>query len=282
MEAVTSRVRASSSRRAVDHGERLWQLFAVLCVGGLLWWFFTKHDQTSERNFLVTSGSIGIGFGVLAGTLSVRKRFAYQGVGRMSAWLTGHIYLGLIAAVAVFLHSGMRPGGSATSILFLFFCLTIASGLIGLLIAKRVPPLLTKIEENPALIEDLVDIRGECLRGLHELANGGSQEFRKLVKERLLGEVNSLSRMLRFYQKRTTLAEELPAFQRGFDPVVAQLKPHEQGSFRRAAEYALRANKMNAEYLLQRMLRGWLTFHMAATAIMFALAAVHIFTVLFY
>ncbi len=39
--------------------------------------------------------------------------------------------------------------------------------------------------------------------------------------------------------------------------------------FQRAAEYALRVNKMNAEMLLQRVLRGWLTFHIVSTGTMF-------------
>jgi hypothetical protein len=39
---------------------------------------------------------------------------------------------------------------------------------------------------------------------------------------------------------------------------------------------------MNAELLLQRVLRGWLTFHIVSTGTMFGLAAVHIFTELYY
>ena len=37
---------------------------------------------------------------------------------------------------------------------------------------------------------------------------------------------------------------------------------------------------MNAEMLLQRVMRGWLTFHIVSTGTMFGLAAVHIFTAL--
>jgi len=39
---------------------------------------------------------------------------------------------------------------------------------------------------------------------------------------------------------------------------------------------------MNAELLLQRVLRGWLTFHVVTSGTMFALAAIHIFTALYY
>ena len=80
----------------------------------------------------------------------------------------------------------------------------------------------------------------------------------------------------------TELAQELPAFQKELEASMDRIKPLEHRAFHRAAEYALHANKMNAELLLHRVLRGWLTFHMATTVVMLSLAALHIFLVLFY
>ena len=272
----------STSGRALDRGTRLWQAFAVASVGGLSWWYFLKHHQIVDREFLFTSGITGTIMAVLAASLSLRKRYAYQGIGRMSAWLTGHIYLGVVATFAIFLHSGFRSGGPVTAVLLGFFTFTVVSGLLGLAVARRIPPLLTAVEENPALIEDLVGIREDCLRGLHELGAGGSAEFREFVKTRLTGEVSSLGRIMRFYRKRSTLAKELPAFQKEHEPARARLKSHEHRAFHKATEYALHANKMNAELLLHRVLRGWLTFHIATSVVMLVLLSAHIFSVLFY
>jgi hypothetical protein len=144
------------------------------------------------------------------------------------------------------------------------------------------PLLLTAIEENPAILEDLLSVRAECLQGMLELARAGSPEFRALVEQTLIKETSSWSRMFRFYRRRSTLAQELPAFQKEQAKSMARLKPYEHRAFQRAAEYALRVNKMNAELLLQRVLRGWLTFHIVSTGTMFGLAAVHIFTELYY
>jgi hypothetical protein len=87
---------------------------------------------------------------------------------------------------------------------------------------------------------------------------------------------------LRFYRKRSTLAQELPAFQKSHEAALRDFKPNERHAFQRAAEYALRVNKMNAELFLQRVLRGWLTLHIVSTAGMFGLAAIHVFSVLYY
>lgn len=279
---VRSQARASTSGRAADRGLRLWQAFAFVSLGGLSWWYFRVHHMTADREFLFTSGIAGTVTAALCGTLSIRKRWAYQGVGRMSAWLTGHVYLGVVSAFAILLHSGFRLGGPLTAALFSLFVVTIASGVWGLAVARRLPARLTKMEENPVLIEDLLETRRECMTGLHELANGGSAEFRLIVRNRLAGEATSLTRSLRFIRKASTLAEELPAFHKEHTASLRGLKPHEHRAFEKAAEYALHANKMSAELLVQRTLRGWQTFHIVMSAGMATLAAAHIFAVFFF
>src|SRR5579862_7447136 len=126
--------------------ERMWQLIALASVAALSWWYITAHRQPSANRYhslVLALGWIGTSLAVLAATLSVRKRVAYQGVGKMSIWLTGHIYLGIISAFAIFYHSGLRAGGPLTAWLLTFFSLTVVSGLMGWLFSRKLPPLLT-------------------------------------------------------------------------------------------------------------------------------------------
>jgi len=278
-------VRVSTSRARSLRVERALQIFTILSFAALGWWYFSSHQHPSANGYhvLVTAlGWIGTGLAVSAAALSARKRLAYQGVGRLSAWLTGHIYIGLISAAAIFFHCGLHAGPPLTALLLTFFLLTITSGVLGWFMARRIPPLLTAMEETPAIAEDLLTIRADCLRGMLELASNGSAEFRAMVQLRLMKDATSWSRMLRFYRRRSSLAEELPAFHRELDEGVAHLRESERRAFLRAAEYALRVNKMNAELLLQRLMRGWLTLHVVSTSGMFGLAAIHIFSVLYF
>jgi len=277
--------RVSTSGDRARRAERTWQALAVLAVAALTWWYFDAHQQPSANRYhglVLGLGWIGISLALLASGLSIRKRMAYQGVGRMSTWLTAHIYVGIISAFAILYHSGLHAGSLFSAFLLTFFSLTIISGLMGWWFTRALPPLLTAIEENPAILEDLLTVRAECLQGMLELAKGGSPGFRALVEQRLMRETASWSRMFRFYTRRSTLAQELPAFQKEYAKSLQGLPPQEHLAFQRAAEYALRVNKMNAELLLQRVLRGWLTFHIVSTGTMFGLAAVHIFTELYY
>ena len=87
---------------------------------------------------------------------------------------------------------------------------------------------------------------------------------------------------MRFYRNKSTLRQELPEFRGEFEAAVQRLPREEQTAFLRAIEYALHVNKMNAELFLQRLLRGWLTLHVVSTTLMFGLAAIHIFSILYY
>jgi hypothetical protein len=172
--AATARV-SGSARRA----ERLWQIFALASIAALGYWWFLSRRQ-------VALGWIGMALMILAAALSVRKRLAYQGVFRMSFWLTAHVYLGVVAAVAILLHTSLRGGSVLTTCLLVLFYLTVGSGVVGWWFARALPPLLTAIEETPAILEDLLATRADCLKGMLELAEGGSPEFKELVRGRLL------------------------------------------------------------------------------------------------
>ncbi len=283
--SLTSGARISTSGSPAKRAERIWQALALVSVAALSWWYIAAHRQPSANRYhglVLGLGWIGTSLALMAAGLSIRKRMAYQGVGKMSAWLTAHIYIGVVAAFAIFYHSGLRAGGPLAAWLLGFFSLTVASGLMGWWFTRKVPRLLTAIEETPAILEDLLSVRAECLQGMLELARGGSPDFRALVENSLIPETASWSRMFRFYRRRSTLTQELPAFQKEHAKSLARLRPHEHRAFQRAAEYALRINKMNAELLLQRVLRGWLTLHVVSTVTMFGLAAVHIFSALYY
>jgi hypothetical protein len=283
--SVAAGARVSTSGIRATRAARGWRIFTVVSVAALSWWYVAVHRQPSPNGYhsvVLKLGWIGTSLALLAAALSVRKRLAYQGVGKMSTWLTAHIYLGIIAAFAIFYHSGLRAGGPLSAWLLTFFSLTVVSGLMGWWFSRQLPPLLTDIEESPALLEDLLATRAQCLQGMFELARGGSRDFRALVEQRLMKETVAWSRMFRFYRRRSTLAQELPAFQKEQSECLERLRAQEHRNFQRAAEYALRVNKMNAELLLQRVLRGWLTFHIVSTGTMFGLAAVHIFTALYY
>ncbi len=114
---LASSVRVSTSGIAAGRIERLWQVFAALSVAALSWWYFAVHRQPSADRYhglVIGLGWIGTTLALLAAALSVRKRLYYQGLGRLSLWLSDHSYLGVVAAFAIFYHAGFRMGSPLT------------------------------------------------------------------------------------------------------------------------------------------------------------------------
>ena len=117
--SLGSGARVSTSGTAAKRAERVWQIFAVVSVAALSWWYIAAHRQPSANRYhglVLGLGWIGMSLALLAAALSIRKRMAYQGAGKMSAWLSAHIYLGIVAAFAIFYHSGLARGRPAVGL----------------------------------------------------------------------------------------------------------------------------------------------------------------------
>lgn len=256
-------------------------VLAVLLLG----WWWTAHRYPSPdgyRTLVRSMGWITFVLMIAEGALAVRKRMAYQGVGRLSVWLVAHVYFGGVTLVAVLLHAGSWNAGAVSSLLLASIAFTLATGAAGWFLSRYVPPLLTAMEENPAMIEDLVAEREESLRGLLELARDGSIGFATVVRSSLVPETQSWRRMARFYRNRSKVSAELFSFQGEHSSRLREIPIAERDTFLRASEYALRANKMESEIFLHRLLRFWVAPHIVATALTYALMLMHIATQLYY
>src|SRR5213076_3310234 len=99
-------------------------------------------------------------------------------------WLLTHVYLGVIAGVVLLLHGGRSSGGVLTSTLMVSFDLVILSGLFGIACYLIVPRIMTSIEGDPLLIEDLRARRQE-LREELGLIDTSDEQLRHLIKEKM-------------------------------------------------------------------------------------------------
>jgi len=69
------------------------------------------------------------------------------------------------------MHSGTHTGGLLTTLLYFSFVVVILSGVFGLASYIVAPRLLTSIEGEPLLIEDLTARRAELREELTEISN---------------------------------------------------------------------------------------------------------------
>lgn len=100
-------------------------------------------------------GLVGSGLMMFAGLLALRKRYPTAQFGRMSLWLKGHLWLGLLGVAFIVFHSAFRLGGAVEIALWLALLVIVASGIFGLIMQAFVPRLMTDRVPMETIFEEI-------------------------------------------------------------------------------------------------------------------------------
>ncbi len=109
---------------------------------------------------------LGTGVIVFECLLSLRKKYPASPLGRVSAWLRAHLWLGLLSFLLILFHAGFRWGQGLAALLMGLFAVITGSGIFGLALQNWLPRLMlervareTLYDQIPRVIEEL---RGEA------------------------------------------------------------------------------------------------------------------------
>ncbi|PYP88095.1 MAG: hypothetical protein DMF61_08340 [Blastocatellia bacterium AA13] len=225
------------------------------------------------------AGLAGIGV-VMAYPL--RRQIYKKRAGPLRYWLLTHSYAGVIAAVLIFLHSGVESGGLLTTLLVISFDLTIFTGIFGILCYYTAPRLLTKIEGAPLLIDDLRERQRELQKELAE-TGAASAAVNELVTRKVIPSFLSFRFMLRQYLKRESLSRAVAGAREALKADISKMpSEREKRKLDRAIEIAVTLRRIDSLVFLHRLLKLWIPPHVAATSLMLALVLVHIIQVIYF
>ena len=216
-------------------------------------------------------------------TYPMRRQVYRKRRGALRYWMLIHSYLGVIAAVMIYLHGGTHSGGALTLALMLSFDATILSGIFGILSYTLVPRLLTRIEGSPLLLDDLRARRRELEE---ELANH-IRKAPEVLRKRIMRTVNrrylTTSYLLQHYIRRRSLESAVRSATKRNRPIASKFPEEaDRKRFDSAVEAAVTMRRVDALIYLHRLLKLWLPPHVIATALMIALMIVHIIQVFYY
>jgi hypothetical protein len=196
--------------------------------------------------------------------------------------MLAHVYLGLIAGIVLLLHGGRDSGGLLTSLLMVSFDLVIVSGLFGIICYLVVPRIMTSIEGDPLLIEDLRDRREELRETLAEI-DLSNPELRDLLKRKIRRRFLSFRYLLRQYARREDLTGMLAEAREEFkEDAEALTDAQARRLLMEVVEATVTLRRVDALIYLHQLLKLWLAPHVVSTSIMLALMLVHIVQVIFF
>src|SRR6185369_17167532 len=128
---------------------------AIVTIIGLRTYGF---DQTIGGTWLTIrwlTGIVGLAGVAAVMTYPLRKQVYRRRAGALRYWMLAHIYLGVVAGIVLLLHAGTHTGGLLTTLLYIAFDVVILSGVVGILCYLIAPRIMTRIEGEPLLVEDL-------------------------------------------------------------------------------------------------------------------------------
>ena len=261
---------------------------ATFLVGAVIAWGLAKYgfDGILAGSWLTMrwlTGIVGLVGVAVVMTYPFRKQVYRRRAGALRYWMLAHIYVGAIAGVVLMLHAGTHSGGLLTSLLYVAFDLTILSGIVGIICYVVAPRIMTRIEGEPLLIEDLENRRRELRQDVRTILEKSDGWLKEELRDRVYPRFLSNSFLWRQISRREELKALLAQARQEFkDQTMRTATEEERELLIAAVEAAVTLRRVDALLALHWLLRFWIPMHIAATAIMLALMVVHIVQVVFF
>ncbi len=274
-----------------DTTAKLWHVFGILLtlgltaatVWGLMRYGIDGHIGGTWLTIRWITGFIGLGGIAVVMAYPARKQVYRRRAGALRYWLLAHVYLGVVAGILLLLHGGKHTGGVLTSLLMISFDLVILSGLFGVACYIIVPRIMTSIEGEPLLIEDLRARREELRQDLGEIGQKCGEDVREIIRRKVRGRYLSFGYLLRQFLKREELSALEAEARDEIRPEAERLSdPDSQHYLISAVEATVTLRRVDALIYLHQLLKLWLAPHVVATSLMLVLMFVHIVQVTFF
>ena len=270
----------------------VWHLFGMLLIivggGSALWatYNYTQDTPFSPDTWLTmrwTTGLTGLAGIVWVMLYPLRKQIYRRRAGALRYWMMSHVYVGVLAGFLILVHGGTSSGGLLTSLLMISFDLVIASGLFGVFCYLVVPPLMTRIEGEPLLLEDLQtrreELRADLVRLSEETEN---EELRRIIQNKVRRRFLGLGYLFRQYISKEDLKTMLARARERFHPLTENMSQVDGLRLMEAVESAATLRRIDALCYLHQSLKLWLAPHVLFTSIMLILMIVHIVQVIYF
>jgi len=282
--AVGRNIHKSDPLAMAWHVTGILATFLISAAVAVAAWHYGFRQQLGGTwlNMRWVTGLLGlVGIAVVM-TYPLRKSVYRRRAGALRYWLLAHVYFGVVAGIVLLIHGGSHGGGLLTTTLMFSFDAVILTGLFGVVSYLLAPRIMTSIEGDPLLIEDLEGRRVELREELKAMSESDEQ-LRGLISGRVRRHFASLSYLIRQYLRREPLPSLLAKARLEFRSEMSALSVKAQrAKFLKAIENAATLRRVESLIFLHRLLRVWVAPHVITTSIMLVLMIAHIVQVVFF
>jgi len=268
----------------------LWHVLGTLLVlgltGGIVWALERFGIDARLGGTWLTvrwiTGLVGLVGTAAVMTYPLRKQVYRRRAGALRYWMLMHVYLGVAAGLILLLHGGRTTGGLLTSLLMVSFDAVIITGVFGIIVYLVVPRVMTSIEGEPLLVEDLRARREELRETLADIGQSSGEHLRDFIRKKVRGRVFSFGYLLRQYLRREELTALLAAARETYEAEARSLDTESRQLLLEAVEATVTLRRVDSLIYLHQVLKLWLAPHVVATTLMLALMLVHVVQVVLF
>lgn len=271
--------------RNSSSGARVFVIAVIIC--GLVYlanaiWFEIRPSNVWGLSYGTVAAILMVGAALLALRRRMTRFALGNGLGNGRVWLQFHLYGGALFLLLTFMHSGFhQPRGILTWWLWFLSIYVTASGVIGVLLQKWIPKILT----SGLAIEVVYERIPELIREINEKANALTQTcapqsgVRDFYKNNVaLALVAPRPRLIYCFD----ITGGIQARLRRFEYVRRLLASDEKEKLNQLEAFYKTKLEIDAHYTLQRILRWWLYTHVPVSLVLLILLGLHLFAVLYY
>ncbi len=288
------------SRRA-----RLWSMvslsLAAVLVASYLWvpggWPTTEestpadHRRATDSDIAHGGSPMGLLYGTVGALLilqllafGIRKRDYRSTFGTLDGWLQAHIWLGLLCALAILLHTGFRFQDKVATISFLVLLAVVLSGLLGARLYATLPRRLSRIESHLSA-EETSEQLAQIARSMARLASSGSPSlagiYRRLIRQATPPPLAGWH-LIFFGAGRPSDASRSA----NLESLMTLIDDSEREQLRKLLALWRQHRELHQQLRFQQryrnLLDAWLYLHLPLSVVLVVLVAVHILAALYY
>ncbi|MEO8876232.1 MAG: 4Fe-4S dicluster domain-containing protein [Polyangiaceae bacterium] len=201
---------------------------------------------------------------------------------RVRLHFVAHVALGTLAVGIVVAHTHLRAASSLGTALAFAFAFASVFGAFGAVVYKWIPRVLTRLDRKGVLPEDIADrLRDARERTFSDLT--GKSDLVKTIYGRVLAPyADSPMAAIRLVLSRKSLREEERKLRGRVDAILDGRGGEKLEGLDALIADVVERRALVAERILGFAVRGWLGFHIVASALLVVLLVVHAFVEIAY
>lgn len=257
---------------------------AVLALAflGRDYYLLSRADRLSSplHEAFKSSGSVGNRLGLFATALmltnflyALRKRWTrLHGVGRLSRWMSFHVFVGLMSPAFVAFHAAFQANNVVATITFIALLIVVSTGLVGRYVYGLIPRASGRALEE----SELAAHRQRARAAVEEIAARAVDRAHLIPLIELAGAPHpGFSRFFRMFVSFPLTSAS--ARIRAFAERLAFVDPGDRRLFRARLAALVRAQvELELYATLRGFLRWWRALHVVLAVLLVVLMALHI------